>query len=87
MVTTITGSTATVRWGYRTVATLTQWTFTKVGQGGTFTAQIHDGDEFGLEQSPLVVVVPAGQAQWRWPVTDLRRDGLRVELTLGPILE
>lgn len=87
MVKTITGATGTVRWGYRTVAQLASWSFTRTDQGGTMTAQITDADEFGLTQRPLVVVVPAGRSQWRWPVSDLQRDGLTVNMVVGPVQE
>lgn len=73
-----------LRWGYRSVATLGAWTFAQTPAGGTVTAALVDSDEFGLDQSPLVVVVPVGQAQWRWPVRELQRDGSSVTCTVGP---
>jgi len=39
------------------------------------TAQIVSVDEFRMQQRPLVVVVPAGRAEWRWSVTDLQISG------------
>jgi len=85
MVKSLSGQAATVRWGYRAVASLVKWTCTRTDQGGTFTAQMTNCDEFGLSQEPLVVVVPAGASQWRWPVRDLLRDGLTVTMTVGPM--
>lgn len=82
---TITGPRGSIRWGYRPVASLGSWSFTGTRADGTVTAQLTDSDEMGLEQSPLVVVVPAGQAQWRWPVRELKRDGLAVTITVGPM--
>lgn len=79
------GPAATLRWGYRLIATLHEFEFTASGQGGTFTAQITACDEFGLEQRPLVVVVPAGASEWKLPVRSLQRDGSNVTMTIGPV--
>jgi hypothetical protein len=82
---TITGRIAEVRWGYRPVATLGSWSFHgKARESGTFTAQITDIDEMGIDQAPLVVVVPAGERTWRWPVQDLRRVGSTCTIAVGP---
>lgn len=79
------GKDGAIRWGYRPVASLTSWAFEGTPQHGTITAQIIEPDEFGLDQQPLVVTVPVGQSQWRWPVTGLLRDGLSVTVTVGAL--
>lgn len=79
------GNGGSVKWGYRPVVSLGTWTLTmeRGKTDGTLTAQATDCDEVGVEQAPLVVVVPAGQQTWRWPVRSLRRDGLTVTMTVG----
>lgn len=77
----ITGRVGVIKWGYRQVATLGPWSYAN----GTITAQLTHYDEMGIEQAPLVVVVPAGQRHWRWPVRELTRDGSAVSLIVGPL--
>jgi hypothetical protein len=80
----ITGQIAAVRWGYRPVASLARWTFTGDNNGGTFTAQVTSHDAFGLDQAPLVVVVPTEKTQWRWPVRDITVTGSSLSAAVGP---
>lgn len=80
-----TGVTGAIRWGYRPIASLASWSFEGNHLSGTFTATLADYDEMGIAQSPLVVVVPAGQHTWRWPVQSMSRDGLMVSMTVGPV--
>lgn len=83
MVKTLTGRFGELRWGYRRVAELGPWSLTNQGNGtGTFTGTVANCDAFGCEQAPLIVVVPAGSSQWRWPVVSLSRDGANVTATL-----
>lgn len=74
----------TVRWGYRTVASLGAWTFEPSDDGGMVTATLTDCDEFGLQQGPLVARMPMGRAEWRWPVRGVARDGSTLTLQVGP---
>ena len=65
-----------VRWVYLPAVTFGPWSFVPSdGKTGTLTAQIVSVDEFRMQQRPLVVVVPAGRAEWRWSVTDLQISG------------
>jgi hypothetical protein len=80
----IKGQVGALRWGYRPAATLGPWEFESNGQGGTFTAQVASCDEFAMSQSPLVVVVSAGNSQWRWPVRDITVSESTLHAVLGP---
>lgn len=71
----ITGHIGEIRWSYLPAVVFGPWAFEGDGTGGTLTAQIVRCDEFRLAQSPLVVVVPAGRAEWRWSVRDLQIHG------------
>lgn len=78
----ITGHEGQVRWSYLPAVIFGPWSFDGNGKGGTLTAQIVSRDEFRLQQRPLVVVVPAGRAQWRWSVTDLQISGTTLTATV-----
>lgn len=73
---TATGTSGHIRWSYLPAATFGAWTFAGSGPRGTLTtSQVLDVNEFRLEQSPLVIVVPMGRAEWRWSVESLLRSG------------
>lgn len=60
---------------YLPAITFGRWSFTGTKSAGTLTAQIITRDEFRAVQQPLVIVVPAGRAEWRWTVMDLQING------------
>ena len=64
-----------LRWVYHRAATFGPWSYVGHGRTGTLTAQIVSVDEYRMSQSPLIAVVPAGHAEWRWNVTDLQING------------
>jgi hypothetical protein len=83
VITTARGSSGSIKWGYRTVATLGPWSYAN----GTITAQYAGGDELALSQGDLVVVVPVGQRMWRWPVCSWSRDGATFTANVGDLME
>lgn len=72
----IRGAEGSIRWGYLPAMTFGPWRIEGGSDGGTLTAQIVSCDEFRLAQEPLVAVVPAGRATWRWSVSDLQVNGV-----------
>lgn len=84
MVKAITGQSGAVRWGYHCAATLGPWSMTSTADGGTFTAQVTQHDEFRIQQNPLVLVVPAGASQWRWWLRDVRMSGTTLTAAIDP---
>ena len=71
----IRGHRGEVRWSYLPAVTFGPWSFDGDSRSGTLTAQVVSCDEFRVSQTPLVVVVPAGRAEWRWSVDDLQISG------------
>ncbi len=69
------GLEATVRWGYRSAASLGPWTYEHKDGGGHFTAAIVSSDAFCLEQTPLILSAPMGRATWVWHVNSLQING------------
>lgn len=84
MVARVTGRVGEVRWGYRAVASFGSWSLDLEPDGGSLTAQITACDDYGITQTPLVLVVPAGQTTWRWPVRELTVAGTTLTATVGP---
>jgi len=78
----ITGVEGQVRWVYSPAIIFGPWSITAHGSAGTLTAQIVSVNEFRVRQHPLVVVVPAGRAEWRWTVRDLQISGSTLTATL-----
>ena len=72
---TATGHYGEVRWVYHRAITFGPWSYVGFGKTGTLTAQIVSVDEYRSQQVPLVAVVPAGRAEWRWNITDLQING------------
>ena len=68
----LTGHDGTLRWGYRTAATLGPWRYDGHWDSGTLTAQVVRCDEYALAQAPLVAVAHMGRAIWKWSVTSLQ---------------
>jgi hypothetical protein len=83
----IRGRVATVRWGYRPVATVTEWTFMPTPDGGTFEGTAGSVDAFGVTQDGLSLVAPAGRGRWTWPVKALTVDGTLLRLVVGRMEE
>lgn len=74
---------AELRWGYRTAASLVDWTLAADPAGAlTVTASIVDVDAFALEQAPLSFVVPSRPA-WRWTVLAVMRSEASVTVALA----
>lgn len=71
----IRGHRGEVRWAYLPAVTFGPWSFSGDNTGGTLNAQIVSCDEYRVSQTPLVVVVPTGRAEWRWSVDDLQISG------------
>lgn len=78
----VSGQEGTIRWSYLPVVSFGRWSYEGVGKVGTLTAQIVSCDEFRITQRPLVVVVPAGRAEWRWSVRDLQINGSTLTATV-----
>lgn len=78
--TSITGTHGEVRWGYLPALVFGPWSYEGSATDGTISAQMVSRDAFRIAQDPLVVVVPAGRATWRWSVRDLQISGDRVSL-------
>lgn len=64
-----------IKWSYLPAMTFGPWSYQGMGRTGILTAQIVSRDEYRMNQRPLVAVVPAGRAEWRWSVTDLQING------------
>ena len=79
----ICGAQGEIRWSYLPAVVFGPWTFEGGAGEGTLTAQIVSRDEFRLQQAPLVVVVPAGRATWRWSVRDLQISGDRLTVSVA----
>jgi hypothetical protein len=79
---TINGPFGEIRWVYLQAVTFGPWSYSGQGKTGTLTAQIVSCNEFRVKQSPLVAVVPAGRAEWRWAVSDLQISGTTLTATL-----
>ena len=79
----ITGVAGEVRWEYLPAVIFGPWSVAAHGESGTLTAQIVSVNEFRIRMNPLVVVVPAGRAEWRWAVRNLQISGS----TLTAIIE
>jgi hypothetical protein len=78
------GPTGQIRWSYMPALTFGRWRYDGTGHSGTLTsAQVLDCDEFRLRQSPLVVVVPMGRAEWRWSVDAVQVSGETVTVTVS----
>ena len=78
----IEGHRGEVRWSYLPALTFGPWSYVGVNGQGTLTAQIVSRDEFRMQQQPLVVVVPAGRAEWRWSISDLQISGTTLTATV-----
>lgn len=72
-----------VKWGYLQAMRFTRWHY----EDGTITATVDEADSFRLEQEPLCVEVPVGEARWRWPVLAVSQFGSTVAITVGPQLD
>jgi hypothetical protein len=71
----IKGAHGVIKWSYLPAVTFGPWRYDGDMRSGTLTAQIVSCDEFRANQTPLVAVVPAGRAEWRWTVRDLQISG------------
>ena len=80
---TATGPGGEVRWVYLPAITFGRWSFTGTKSAGTLTAQIISRDEYRSEQRPLVIVVPAGRAEWRWSISDLQINGEKLTASVS----
>lgn len=72
-----------LRWVYHSACRFGPWSYVGEGRTGTLTAQIVSVDEYRVQQTPLVAVVPAGRAEWRWNVTDLQINGATMTATVA----
>ena len=75
----ITGTVATIRWGYFEAAAINGYQLTrdKDSRQWFVTGEIVIADAFKLSQSPLRLVVPHAHGQWIWPIVSAvpRRTG------------
>jgi hypothetical protein len=81
---TITGASASIRWGYQVAATLGAWTITREDGGVSLTATVVKGDTFRLSQRPLVLHATHPRGAWRFPVLALQISGVSLSAVLGP---
>lgn len=82
---TITGVTASLKWGYYLAGTLGAWTVTKTDAGTwTLAATVVSTDAGRIAQRPLTFVAPHQGGAWRWPVTELAIADGALTATLGP---
>lgn len=81
---TVTGVTASLRWGYHQAAALADWTVTKTADGWSLVATVAASDTFRLAQQPLVFVAPHQDGSWRWPIVALQITGASCSAALGP---
>jgi hypothetical protein len=78
---TVTGTRATVQWGYQCAAQIRDWTISKDDQGQLrLTATIASGHTFRLSQRPLMVQTP----RWAWQILELQIEGASLTAVLGP---
>jgi hypothetical protein len=78
----IKGHKGEIRWVYLPAIVFGPWSYHGEKGVGTLTAQIVSCDEFRMKQLPLVAVVPAGRAEWRWAVSDLQISGTTLTASL-----
>ncbi len=71
----VTGREGQIRWSYLPAVTFGPWRYEGHGGSGTLTAEIVSRDEYRVQQTPLVAIVPMGRAEWRWTVRDLQIHG------------
>ncbi len=64
-----------IKWSYLPAITFGPWRYEGEGSTGTLTAEIVSCDEYRVQQTPLVAIVPMGRAEWRWSVRDLQVHG------------
>jgi len=80
---TMSGATATVKWGYRDAAVVGSWSIRGHAQGGgSLTAKIISSDAFRVTQAPLTFVHPNGK--WTWPVLTMQITDHTLNAELGP---
>lgn len=87
------GGTASLLWGYRTAATLTNWRIqkkaTKVQKDSawTLTATVQQCDAFQARQRPLLFTAPRDKGRWCWEVREISIGERSLTATLGPPLQ
>lgn len=80
---TMTGMSASVKWGRRDAVIVGAWSMTGHPEGGgTLTASVVSSDAFRVTQAPLTFVHPNGT--WAWPVLSLQITGNTLTALLGP---
>ena len=80
---TLSGTEASVRWGYHVAASVTAWSIIPDDGRLTFTASLVQSDHYRLSQRPLVFVVTRKGVTLRWPILELQINGATVTATLG----
>lgn len=78
------GAHATVVWGYHVAMTVTGWSFTGSGTGGTVTATVANRNAFRMSQIPLMVEMRLDKTTVVWPVRSVYEDGSTVTIEVGP---
>ena len=81
---TMSGVAGSVRWGYRTVADLRDWTLAHEAGARILTATVVRHDAFGLSQRPLTFTAPYDGGAWTWRVETLQMEGASLTAVLGP---
>jgi len=80
----IAGPSGVLRWGYSDVASVGAWTLVTDQTGGDLSAAIRSTDDFGLDQTPLVFVVPRPTGlPWIWPVVSITVAGDALTARVG----
>lgn len=90
---TLTGRSGSIVWGYRSVATLVQWTVRRTREDEKhpwqweLEARLSPGiDQFCLRQRPLLFTAPRHKGMFCWPVQELTitAEATRLTARLGP---
>jgi hypothetical protein len=80
---TLTGASASLRWGYHTAATLESWALDRDEHGRVLTATVTHADTFRLSQRPLVFEMPHANGVTRWRIIELQISGASLNARLG----
>lgn len=86
---TLRGRSAALLWGYRTAATLKEWTIAKGKKTGTWTltATIEKADAFQARQRPIRFAAPRERGHWYWEVQEIHLGERQLTATLGQPLQ
>lgn len=80
------GQMGLIKWGYREVASLVDWTLDADATGGDLSARVvAPHDPYAVSQAPLWFVVPRPNGNWQWPIERLQiEDDGALSARVGP---